>query len=389
MAQKYNGLPLYEAYLDMTDDELGMFVISLVDAPAVERDFVAFNEQKKILTYSVANEEQQRVFGLVMECDKPIYRIGNSGYEYYITYNRKTIEVMAEKYFKMGYQNNVDTQHNFNLEEGITLTQMFIKDSEKGINPTGFEDVNDGSLFAEFHIENNEVWSAIKEGTYKGFSLAGCFLTKEVEETFKEHNKSNNTLKMKVNKVKQILRKILASFGEISTDKGTIVWDGDEDIKVGDAVHTVDEEGNEVALEDGKYTTEDKMVITITDGKVEAIEEVEKQPEEEPAKEEPTPKDVEAEEEPEGTEGKTGEDAPKEDEPAEEEPKEDEIAKIKEDITKIFGLIEEIKTQLQTSEERFTKIENSPMEKPADEAFEKLTSKDSKVNKMRQRGYNF
>ena len=382
MAQKYNGLPLYEAYLDMTDDELGMFVISLVDAPAVERDFVAFNEQKRVLTYSVANEEQQRVFGLVMECDKPIYRIGNNGYEYYITYNRKTIEVMAEKYFKMGYQNNVDTQHNFNLEDGITLTQMFIKDSEKGINPTGFEDVNDGSLFAEFHIENNDIWSAIKEGTYKGFSLAGCFLTKEVEETFKEHNKTNNTLKMKVNKVKQMLRKILASFGEISTDKGTIVWDGDEDIKVGDAVHTVNENGEEVALEDGKYITEDKMVITIVEGKVDAIEEVEREPKE-PTEEEPRPEEnVEAEEEstaeePEGTEGTTGDDAPKE----------DEIAKIKEDIATIFGLLEEIKAELKTSEERFSKLENSPMDKPAEEAFEKLTSTDTKANKMRQRGY--
>lgn len=379
----FNNYPLYEAKIDITDNETGMFCISLVDNPANETDFLAFNEEKEVLKYRVENEEQRKVMGLVMEADKPIFRVGVSGSPYYITYSKSTIALMVEKYFKDGFCNNVDTDHNFKLEEGITMTQIFIKNTEKGISPVGFEDVNDGSFFAEYHITNDEVWDGIKNGTYKGFSLAGCFVKEEVEETFKEHNKSNNTLKMKVNKVKQMLRKILASFGEISTDKGTIVWDGDEDIKVGDAVHTVDENGDEVALEDGKYTTEDKVIITIVDGKVEAIEEVEKQPEEPTAEEKPEGVEAEeeptAEEEPEGTEGATGEDAPKE----------DEITKIKDDIATIFGLIEEIKAQLKTSEERFSKIENSPMEKPADEAFEKLTSTDSDANKMRQRGYKF
>ena len=69
---------------------------------------------------------------------------------------------------------------------------MFVKDAEKGVNPKGFEEYADGSIFAEFHIMNDEVWNAIKDGTYKGFSLAGCFT---VEETFKEEidfNKDND-----------------------------------------------------------------------------------------------------------------------------------------------------------------------------------------------------
>lgn len=168
------NLPIYNATINMEDDELGMFVISLVDAPAVKKDFLAFSSQKQLMEYKVINEEQQKVFGVVMTADKPIYRVDN-GYEFYIVYSKETIAKMAEKYFKMGLQNNVDTNHNFKLEEGITLIQMFIKDSEKGISPKGFEDVADGSLFAEFHIENSEIWREIKEGKYKGFSLAGTF----------------------------------------------------------------------------------------------------------------------------------------------------------------------------------------------------------------------
>ena len=196
------NLPIYEAKIDMNDDSVGMFVISLVNEPAVEKDFYVFSDDKKVLTYKVTNVEEQKVFGLVMAADKAIYRVDETGYEYYITYSKETIALMAEKYFKNGLQNNVDTNHNFQLEQGITLTQMFIKNTEKGINPTGFEDINDGSLFAEFHIENKEVWDNIKNGTYKGFSLAGCFVVEEKKDEYDEILEMINKIKNKMQKEK-------------------------------------------------------------------------------------------------------------------------------------------------------------------------------------------
>ena len=177
------NLPIYEVKIDMNDDSVGMFMISLVDEPAVGKYFYAFNQDKKSMTYKVTNTEQQKVFGLVICADTPIYRVDKTGFEYYLTYSKESIALMVEKYFKNGFQNNVDTNHNLILEDGITLTQMFIKNTDKGINPVGFEDVKDGSLFAEFHIENQDVWNSVKDGSYKGFSLAGCF---NVEEKPKE-----------------------------------------------------------------------------------------------------------------------------------------------------------------------------------------------------------
>lgn len=170
-------LPTYKAVIDEALDT-GMFVISLVESPAVEVDFLKFGKAKKELKYSITDEEKQKVFGVVMKADTPIYRCDEGG-EYYVVFDKETISKMAEKYFKNNYQNNVDTEHNMILEEGITLTQMFIKDKDKGINPKGFEDVADGSLFAEFHITNNEIWDAVKKGEYKGFSLAGTFILEQ------------------------------------------------------------------------------------------------------------------------------------------------------------------------------------------------------------------
>ena len=64
-----------------------MYCISLVDAPATQSNFIAFSEDKELLKYSVQDEEQRRVFGLVMAADMPIYRRSADGAEYYIVYS--------------------------------------------------------------------------------------------------------------------------------------------------------------------------------------------------------------------------------------------------------------------------------------------------------------
>jgi hypothetical protein len=365
---EYNGLPLYEANIDMNDEETGMFVISLVDYPATMSNFLAFSKER--LTYEIQDEEQRKVFGLVMGANLPIYRRNPDGYEYFIVYSKETIAKMAEKYFKMGLQNDVDTMHSFELEEGITMTQMYIKDSEKGVSPKGFEEFEDGSLFAEFHVENDEVWKGIKDGTYRGFSLAGVF---EVRE--KEDNKQNikNSIQMKLEKIKEALRKLLVEFGTIATDKGTLVWDGEDEIKEGDAVHSVDENGNDVPVEDGDYTTEDKRIISIEGGKVVAIKEAEI---EEPKEEEKEETPIETEEEP--TE------EPKENE---EEPKEDEKdVKIKE----LEEKIKELEAAIEEKDAKIKELEEKSAAKSAEEEFKETKSNlTPKAEALQKKGYRW
>lgn len=355
----YNGLPLWEAKINMEDTETGMFCVSLVDEPATESNFLAFDKSKKLITYSIQDEEQRKVFGLIMACDMPIYRIGNGGYEYYIIYSRETLADMMEKYFAQGFQNNVDTMHNFEMEEGITLTQMFVKDTEKGVSPKGFEEYADGSIFAEYKIHNDDVWNSIKNGEYKGFSLAGYFT---VEETFNKENKlKENKFMTKLNKIKAVLRSLLVEMGEVSTDKGILLWDGDEDIKVGDAVKGIDEEGNETQVADGEYTTEDKKVIVVADGKVTEIKEVEEEP-----IEEPTEEPIEAE-----------------DEPVEDE-KDARIKALEDEIASKDKEIEELKAKIK-------ELEDEPAAKSADEEFAKAEAKEDNTprGKMSKRGYKF
>lgn len=173
-------LPIYRATIDNSDDT-GMFVVSLVDEPAVEVDFLAFDKQTEQLEFAIQDEEQRKVLGVVMIPNKLIYRRDSNGFEYFIKYEPDTIHQMVEKFFRDVNPNNVDTDHNFELVEGVVLSQAFFKNTEKGINPAGFEDLPDDTLFFEYHILNDEIWNGIKEGAWKGFSLAGYFNVEPVE----------------------------------------------------------------------------------------------------------------------------------------------------------------------------------------------------------------
>ena len=366
----FNNLPLYEGKIE--NEECGMFTISLVDEPATESNFIAFS--KEGLTFSIANEEQRMVFGLIMGANQPIYRRDRSGYEYYIVYRPETLRIMAEKYLKDGLQNNVDRNHDWNLVEGVNMVQMFIKDTEKGISPKGFEEFEDGSLFGQFHVVNDEVWGQIKDGTYKGFSLAGYFAVAEAE--FKKLNNNTKETIMKIEKIKAVLRKLLAEFGSVSTDKGTIVWEGDDELKEGDEVYGIDEEGNRIELEDGVYSTEDKKTITIAEGKVVTIEDLDAEvaPAEEP--EEPANEEPQENEEPASEE-------PSNEEPANEPDERDErIANLEAEIARL----EEENGALR---ERIKELEGEPAAAPAGEEFKKAEEKNSKVANMERRGYKF
>lgn len=368
-----NKLPIYRAIID--NEEAGMVTISLVDFPATESDFVAFEKEKELKKFSVENEEKHLVRGLVMAANMLIYRIHPVYGEYYIYYDAQTLRTMAERYLKNNFQNNVDLNHNGELVDGVDMVQFFIKDSENGINPKGFEDYADGSLFAEFHINNEEVWEQVKNGDFNGFSLEGYFGIEPTGQEFKEQNnneeKYNKTMS-KLQRVKEVLRSLLIEFGEVSTDKGVIVFDGDE-LEAGMDVRGIDEQGNEIQLEDGEYRTEDKKVIVVEGGKVTEIRDDEAEvSNEEPAEE---PQENASEEEPAAEE-------PAE-EPATDE-KDELIRQLQERIAELEAENEELKAKV-------AELENEPAAPNAEEAFEQASEENSnsKAAKLRAKGYKF
>lgn len=352
----YEGLDIYQAKIE--DETDGIFAISLVDFPAVEKNFICFKDEKKQMKFSIDSDEKRNITGVVMLADTPIYR-RNGDYEYYITYSKETIEKMANKLLKDGFQNRVDLMHDGELITGISMMELYIKDSSKGINPSFISDIPDGSLMATFHVEDEKLWDEIKNGdVLNGFSLEGLFT---IEKMHNNKIKNNSTMSKITKFIKSLMK-----FGEISTDKGTIYWDGEGDIAVDVEVYVDGEDDTKVIAEDGEYVIEDGRTIVIVDGKVSEIREKEGEETTEETTEEVI---VEAAEE------------VVVEEPVVDEPQPDERDEDKERIDRLEGEIEALKGEIEVLKGEIAKIITEPAATPIVEEFEAVNTVKTKGNK--------
>ena len=86
---------------------------------------------------------------------------------------------------------------------------------------------------------------------------------------------NNNKIMSKLKKLKAALAKAFAALGNVTTDKGILAWDGDEDLKAGYKIYVEDAEGNRTPAEDGDYRTEDGKTIVVVGGLVAEIKDPE------------------------------------------------------------------------------------------------------------------
>lgn len=154
-------------------EELGMFSVSLVDNPAVERSFLCFNEDKPKQLFFTKPEEKI-ITGVALRADVPIYRVNPvTGDEYYVVFTKETIKKMVARYSKQGMINNVDLQHDGNLISGVYMVESFIINDERGIRPKEFNDIEDGSWIVSYFVEDDILWNQIKNGNdLNGFSIS-------------------------------------------------------------------------------------------------------------------------------------------------------------------------------------------------------------------------
>jgi len=168
-------LPLYmlEISDDLADDAEVQFV-ALVDRPAIQKNWNAFKNEQK---FQIISEDKRIISGCAMLADTPIFRSDANFGDYYVAFSKDTIVKIVQKYFKKGYQNNVNLMHDPNqIESGVTMFESFISDKARGIEPMkGFEDAPDGSWFVSMLVENDAVWQQVKEGKINGFSIEGIF----------------------------------------------------------------------------------------------------------------------------------------------------------------------------------------------------------------------
>ena len=348
-------LPVYEALISSEDD--GIVTISLVDEPAVESDFVCFAKDAGKQLFALKDSAERLITGCLMKADTPIYR-NDGGYEYYIVFSKETIQTMAQKMLADSTFKNIDTQHNGELlpQGALTLMELYVKDSNKGIDPN-FVDVPDGSLMVTFKVNDESIWQECANGDFlNGFSLEGFFETKQVDFS---KNKQNKTKSFKM-RIKELLRRMLAQFGEVAMNELTLYYEGDGELTVGTVVTDID--GNPVA--DGEYHNEE-MTVKVMDGKVDAIEYIEKEePVEEPAKDEELV------------------DVPVVDDVVVDEP--DTVEDVVEDVFDVEKELAELRSMIEVLKKRIDELVKEPIVDPIEEEFSKSFRSDFTDKKVQR-----
>ena len=178
-------LPTYRITIE--DDADAVEFISIVDKPAIERDFVAFANQKRV----AFNEELRIITTPVLIPDKPVYRNDANG-EYYLVALSEDVERIYSKFAKDGNFNKINLMHQEGTEqtsEQVYLYEMFLSDTRRGISaPEAFKDLPNNTWFASYKVLDDNIWNNIKEGKFNGVSIEGNLgiIDLQEDEDFKE-----------------------------------------------------------------------------------------------------------------------------------------------------------------------------------------------------------
>ena len=248
-----------------------VFRISLVENPAIETDFIFLSKQDQPIQLSV-QAEKRMIYSPVLIPDKVIPRVTDSGEEYEIFFSGDTIEEIAKDYMlKKVTLGEWNSEHNENDKlDGVDVIENWIVEnpSNDKANALGFK-VPAKTWMQGTYIGNDEVWSDIKSGKYKGVSVEAD-MNHELINLKADKMKGKNVLLDRIlgrDKAPQITK--LASM-EVS-DGVSIYADSFEEgakVYIDEAMTTPANGSYEV---NGKtYTVEGGVLVSMTDVPVEA-----------------------------------------------------------------------------------------------------------------------
>lgn len=255
--------PFFKIQVGETD-ELGIDFNSFVDAPAHMKAMIHFNNK----VHYQFNEEKRIVTGVMISANTPIYRNSRDFGRHYVIFDAKTIDIIRKKFFKNGFIQNLNANHDMKqLIKGAYLIDSYIvstSDPRYPNVPEAFEDqkIIDGSWIGSYFIEDNALWQDVKAGKFNGFSVEGWF--DKIEVKVKQKHK-------KMTKSKSIWERMgftsdvpKVEFATATTADGTVVsWEGD---LMEGTMCFVEVDGEQIPAPEGEHelTLEDGTVKIIT-----------------------------------------------------------------------------------------------------------------------------
>lgn len=153
--------------------KLGIHAIGLVEYPAIEENWVALNATK----LSAVNEERKMLYGLALVPDKYILRVDQTTMEeYYITFDKETIQKCAYQFLQQGLQDQYTIHHESPITGCMTAESWIVEDvNNDKVNSLGLSAIH-GAWALGVKVHDDLIWQKAKNGEIKGFSIEGFFL---------------------------------------------------------------------------------------------------------------------------------------------------------------------------------------------------------------------
>ena len=166
-------MEIIELLLDEENDVTGIEAVSIVEAPAIESDFVALNSQEVQLAQ--VDKEKKILMGAALIPNKPIYR-KQEDKEYYVYFSAETVRKASELFFKNGNQNNATLEHKLAINDLTVVESWIVENKEKDKSALYGLEVPQGTWMISMKVNNEKIWNEfVKTNKVKGFSIEGYF----------------------------------------------------------------------------------------------------------------------------------------------------------------------------------------------------------------------
>ena len=169
------SMQIIELVIDEEQDGIGVEAVSVVNAPAIEVDFVALSKQVML---KEVDAEKRILLGPALIPNKQIYREDDENGQYYIWFSDNTIRKASELFFKNNHQKDATYEHAKPIQGMTVVESWLIEDPEKDKSAVYNFSLPKGTWMMSMKVDNDEVWEQVKGGTIKGFSIEGYFADK-------------------------------------------------------------------------------------------------------------------------------------------------------------------------------------------------------------------
>ena len=160
--------------------ENGLQILSMVENPAIEINYIKMEEEINHIKMEVLDEEKNIVIAPALVPDMLIPRV-HKGIKYYISFDKETIEQSLIKMSAEQKDQNVDVNHSEKLINGAIVMEKFITHPNRVTQVKNFENLPMGTLFFTAKVTDEKLMSDIKAGKINGWSIDG-FYDLEIEE---------------------------------------------------------------------------------------------------------------------------------------------------------------------------------------------------------------